>query len=237
MAREEHTKMIETAEKRYPIGYGPFTPVSDYRPWEIDDAFGRAYASIREHTMVDIYRLYELWQLTAQAVKVPGAVLEVGAWRGGSGALTAARLRALGEKRHVYVADTFAGVVKAGPRDEYYRGGEHANTSADTVRDLFSRLGLEHVSVLEGTFPEETADQVESAQICLCHVDVDVYQSAKDVASWVWPRIPIGGILIYDDYGFYGCEGVTALVDEEYGLRDRAVVHNLNGHAVVIKTA
>ena len=228
--------MIETAEKRYPKGYGYFQPVSDYRPWELDEAFQRVYDVVREYTMVDIFRLYELWQLVPQAVKAPGDVLEVGSWRGGSGALIAARLAGLDDSRRVVLADTFKGVVKAGPRDEYYRGGEHANTSAELVREVVEKLGLTTVDVLEGIFPEETAAHVERSEIALCHIDVDVYQSAKDTARWAWPRMRRGSILIYDDYGFYGCEGVTALVHEELDMPDRAVIRNLNGHAVVVKT-
>lgn len=228
--------MIETAEKRYPKGYGCFQPVSDYRPWELDEAFMAVYDAVRDHTMVDVFRLYELWELVGQATKVGGDIVEVGAWRGGSGALVAARLKQIGEARTVYIADTFRGVVKAGPKDEYYRGGEHANTSVAIAHRLIEGLGLRNVEILEGVFPEETADRVTSKRICLCHVDVDVYQSAKDAATWAWSRMPVGGILIYDDYGFYGCEGVTALVNEERGLPDRVIVHNLNGHAVVVKT-
>lgn len=227
--------MIETAEKRYPKGYGYFRPVADYKPWELDDEFRSVYASVSEHTMVDIYRLYELWQLVPQAIKAPGDVLEVGSWRGGSGALIAARLRGLDSRRKVYLADTFRGVVKAGPKDEYYRGGEHANTSVEHVQSLLDDLHLDNARVVEGIFPDESADRVDSEQLCLCHIDVDVYQSAKDTSEWAWPRMSAGAILIYDDYGFYGCEGVTALVHEELNYRDRTVVRNLNGHAVVVK--
>jgi O-methyltransferase len=44
------------------------------------------------------------------------------------------------------------------------------------------------------------------------------------------------GIIVYDDYGFSGCEGITRYVNEQIGKRDRLVLHNLNGHAVVVKT-
>lgn len=234
MAREGGL-MIETAEKRYPRGYGFYQPVADYKPWEADDEFQLVYAAVREHTMVDVYRLYELWQLVPQAIKAAGDVLEVGSWRGGSGALLAARMRRLDPERRVYLADTFRGVVKAGPKDEYYRGGEHANTSADHVRALLGELDLDNAHVLEGIFPDETAHLAESERFCLCHIDVDVYQSAKDTAAWAWPRMETGAVLIYDDYGFYGCEGVTTLVHEELDLPDRTIVRNLNGHAVVVK--
>ncbi|MEO2017429.1 MAG: TylF/MycF/NovP-related O-methyltransferase, partial [Fuerstiella sp.] len=67
------------------------------------------------------------------------------------------------------------------------------------------------------------------------HIDVDVYQSAKEVSEWVWDRLVPGGIIVYDDYGFQACDGILKFVEEQRHLKDRIVLHNLNGHAVVIK--
>lgn len=225
--------------KRYPAGYGAVEPVADYRPWDVDQAFLKVYAAIKEHSKIDIYRCYALWRYAEQTAKLPGDLLEVGVWRGGSAALLTAALRHFGIRgKTVYLADTFRGVVKAGPRDDYYKGGEHADTSEETVHRLFRSLSLTGYEVLTGVFPEESAASVPSdTRFCLCHVDVDVYQSARDVQQWVWPRLPPGGLIVYDDYGFYGCEGVTALGNEEFRRTDRMVTHNLNGQCVAVKIA
>ena len=45
----------------------------------------------------------------------------------------------------------------------------------------------------------------------------------------------IGGVIVFDDYGFHYCDGVTNYVNEQKNKSDRIVVHNLNGHAVIIK--
>lgn len=223
--------------KNYPAGYGVVEPVADYRPWDVDQPFLRIYNAVASHTKVDIYRCYALWRYAEQTAALPGDILEVGVWRGGSAAVLAAALQhfAIGNKT-VYLADTFSGVVKAGPRDDYYKGGEHADTSADTVRALFAELKLDRYQLLCGVFPDETAGQVPAATtFSMCHVDVDVYQSARDVVEWVWPRLSRGAIVVYDDYGFYGCEGVTALGNEEFVRPDRIVTHNLNGQCVSVK--
>jgi len=41
--------------------------------------------------------------------------------------------------------------------------------------------------------------------------------------------------MVYDDYGFEVCPGITRLVNEQMGMSDRIVFHNLNGHAIVLK--
>ncbi|MFW5728231.1 MAG: TylF/MycF/NovP-related O-methyltransferase [Spirochaetota bacterium] len=240
----------------YPPGYGEVLPIANYTPWEVDAAFQEVYRAVADNTQVDVARCYELWTLLPQTAHLPGTVLEVGVWRGGTGVLLAARAAGLPERGRrgvgdratgaprfdvdthgaVYLADTFQGVVKAGPKDDYYKGGEHADATAAMVSALASSLGLDNVRILEGVFPEDTADRVAEEMVRFCHIDVDVYQSAREVLDWVWPRMPVGGIVVYDDYGFYGCEGVTALGNEDFAKPDRVMIHNLNGHGVLIKT-
>ncbi|TVR93127.1 MAG: methyltransferase [Spirochaetaceae bacterium] len=216
----------------YPAGYGLTFPVADYRPWDIDPEFLSLFAAVRAHTKLDVYRAYALYTLGRQVAKTAGAVLEVGAWRGGSAAVLASVVH----PRTVYVADTWQGVVKAGPRDDYYKGGEHADADRGTVEALFRSLGLSNYRLLSGIFPEETAEGIEPEQtFSLVHIDVDVYQSAKDATEWVWPKLVVGGTVIYDDYGFYGCEGVTAYVHEIMQDQRMRVVANLNGQALAIK--
>ncbi len=228
-------------KKNYPPGYEILTPVSDYAPWVIDTEFSAVYDRIKENTKVDVYRCHALWRLVEQALPRGGDVLEVGVWRGGTGALLAARTAlsdaaaARSTRRTVVLADTFSGVVKAGPKDDYYKGGEHADTSVEIVTSLLAELELTNCRIVPGVFPEAADDSIASRRYCFCHIDVDVYQSGRDVLEWVWPRMPVGGIVVFDDYGFWGCEGVTALVNEEYGRPDRVIIHNLNGQAVFVK--
>jgi O-methyltransferase len=165
---------------------------------------------------------------------VPGNFLEVGVWRGGSGCLIAARSPA-GKK--VYLCDTFFGVVKASERDNRYRGGEHSDTSEKVVSDLVVGMGLQNVAVRSGIFPDDFRKEMDKERFCFVHVDVDVYLSAKEVMSFVWPRMPIGGLAVIDDYGFDCCDGIRQLIEEYRGASDKVILHNLNGHVVVVKTA
>jgi O-methyltransferase len=210
-------------------------PISTYAPWQADREFQRVYAAVRRSTFVDIWRCYELWSLVGELREVAGAILEVGVWRGGTGTLMAARAAQLGVDDPVFLCDTWKGVVKTGPIDTYYRDGKHDDASPKMVEGLAAQLRLQNVTLLQGIFPEETADRIADHTFRLCHCDVDVYQSASDVLEWVWPRLSTGGIVVFDDYGFPACPGVTKLVDEQRLRDDRLVLHNLNGHGLVLK--
>lgn len=211
-------------------------PSADYAPWHRDAEFLWLYDVVQQYTLVDLYRCWELWTLVAEVREVPGIILEVGVWRGGTGAVLAYQERRLGLNTPVYLCDTFRGVVKSSAKDLFYRGGEHADCSAETVRQLVQRLGLRNVHILEGIFPEETAAVLPTTPIRLCHIDVDTHDSAAGCFEWVWPRLARGGIVVFDDYGFSVCQGVTDYVNSLRGQPGRVVIHNLNGHALVIKT-
>lgn len=209
---------------------------STYSPWYDDLSFRAVYEAIKGHTFVDQYKCYELWEQLGQLGHVEGDILEVGVWRGGTGALLASRCDSLGLDANVYLADTFAGVVKAGADDPWYRGGEHSDTSPGIVRGLAARLGV-NVELLIGVFPDESSVAIDDRCFRFVHIDVDVYQSARDVLLWAWPRLSAGGVVIWDDYGAFECEGVAQLGRELFDLNLAHVrlVHNANGHLLLVK--
>jgi O-methyltransferase len=220
-----HDRSPELRHSRLYVG-------ATYSPWLSDKEFLSAYEIIEKFTLVDRERCYELWDFAKQSVKINGAILEVGVWRGGTGCLLAMSA----PTKSVYLADTFEGVVKVGKNDTYYTGGEHADTSVEIVRRLLASAQVNNVRLLKGIFPDETAAELEGP-ISLLHVDVDVYQSAKDIVNRALPRLPVGTKIVFDDYGFYESGGVTRLVNELRGSLDSFdFVYNLNGHAILIRT-
>jgi O-methyltransferase len=210
-------------------------PIATYSPWNTDAEFSRLFEIIKRQTLVDRYRCFDLWSLVGQVQHLEGSILEVGVWKGGTGALISRRAQLFPTPAHVYLCDTFAGVVKASDRDDMYRGGEHADASRAEVEALLARVGAGNATILEGIFPDDTAHRISAGPFRFCHIDVDVYESARQTTEWVWDRLVPGGIIVYDDYGFFGCEGVRAFVDEQANRGDRVSIYNLNGHATVIK--
>lgn len=218
---------------RHDFVYQRVLPNATLSPWLGDAHFLQTYGRVKAHTLVDVYRCYELWSLAQQMDSVEGDILEVGVWRGGTGALLAEAVRKYSGKR-VFLADTFGGVVKAGKHDTRYSGGEHADTSPQIVENLLSTLSLSNVEILRGVFPEDTAHHV-TGKIAMLHCDVDVYLSAKDVVEWCSSRLSVGGAIVFDDYGFSGCEGVTRYCEELKLVQGYRFIYNLNGHALFIR--
>ena len=225
--------------KKNNLSYSRVLPFAIYSPWLDDINFQEVYKRIEhKYTLVDIYRCYELWQLIEQTDKLDqeADVLEVGVWRGGTSVIMAKQLHLLGSRSKIYSADTFEGVVKTSALDHSYVGGEHSDTSLDLLENLCQSMEIDNIVALKGIFPEETGHQIPTGKrFKLCHIDVDVYLSAKDVQEWVWDKLIPGGIIVFDDFGFGSTNGITNFVNEQRKLKDRAIIHNLNGHAVIIK--
>lgn len=217
-------------------GYQVIVPANTYAPWLKDQQFCSLFRKVKSNSLVNRYQAWELWSLVEQVHKVPGDLLEVGVWRGSTSILMGAKLKALANEKRLYACDTFEGVVKAGhPFDNHYKGGEHHNTSLELVNKNISMYGLNNVLLLKGVFPDDTSHLIDNKKFCLCHIDVDAYVSAKAVLDWVWPKLSVGGMIVFNDYGFPLTKGVTRLFNERCRQPDAMLIHNLNGNGIMVK--
>jgi hypothetical protein len=60
-------------------------------------------------------------------------------------------------------------------RSTRHKGGEHADTSVQTVKQLAESMHLSSVKVLQGIFPTATGNSVGDA-FRFAHLDLDVYE-------------------------------------------------------------
>jgi O-methyltransferase len=224
-----------TIDKNIP--HSIISPRANYSPWINDDKFQSVFNIAREYSLVDEYRMYELYQLSAQASLLDGDFIEVGVWRGGSSAVIQSVLIDRNFSNNFYIADTWDGVVKAGSDyDTRYVGGEHSDADLSHVHNLYDSLELPKPEILVGIFPDDHPN-VNIQRIAFLHSDVDAYQSTKDIIEWSLPKLVSGAIIVFDDYGFRGCEGVTKYVNDFFNKYSEkfTFLHNINGHAILIK--
>ena len=214
-----------------------------YSPWKEDTEFQQVYKQIKKKTTIDIYRCYELWSLLNQVKNMDGDLIEIGTYKGGSAALIIKRISdqinrdSSAHKEKVFLCDTFYGVVKSSKNhDNHYTNFEHNDTSFEDVNNFLKSLNLKNYQILKGIFPDETGHYLENKKIKFCHIDVDTYQSAKDITEFLWSKIISRGVIVFDDYGFVGSEGVTKFVNEFIEINKNLIfLHNLNGHGIIIK--
>ncbi len=171
--------------------YAVIRPNANYAPWSADADFQYIFSQIQENTLVDNYRCYELWEMvgTIHRLDNTASFMEVGVWRGGTAAIIAKKLAHLHSLSTFYLADTFTGVVKATDKDKFYNGGEHAETTQEIVETLMEGK-YNNYKILKGIFPDDTAHLIPANEkFGFCHIDVDVYESAKDIVEWIWDKL------------------------------------------------
>ncbi len=61
--RHSSTEAVQPQSLAPDIPHAILKPNATYAPWLADPAFNAIYEVIREHTLVDFYRCYELWTL------------------------------------------------------------------------------------------------------------------------------------------------------------------------------
>ncbi|MGD9646038.1 MAG: TylF/MycF/NovP-related O-methyltransferase [Pirellulales bacterium] len=210
-----------------------------FSPWEAHRSqrgFGDfdAYLQLAREvgTAVGPERLYTLFTLARQCLNLTGDFLEAGVWKGGTAAMLA---RLIGEQsksaRELHLFDTFAGMPPTHEADTYYKGGEFADTSLESVR---AQVNADFVRFHPGRIPETFAD-CGQLSLAFAHIDLDVYESIRDATAFVYPRLAVGGVMVFDDYAWSTCPGARRAVDEFFGARQMCPLVLSNGQAIVFK--
>lgn len=134
--------------------------------------------------------------------KVPGDVIECGAWRGGVTILMRGVLKAYGDdEKSVWVADSFEGLPEVDPRMNagLFRGEMAA--SLEGAKENFARYGLldDRVHFLKGFF-NKTLPGAPIGKLSVLRADSDLYESQMEVLNNLYPKLSVGGYAIIDDY-------------------------------------
>ena len=182
----------------------------------------------RRYSLVTPDRMFMLLQWLDFALAAPGEVAEFGVWRGGTALLLHERLAT---RRTLHLFDSFTGLPQANPaKDNFHREGDLADTSEEAVRNLLGTGVIIH----SGQFAETVMD-VTDQRFCFAHIDADLYSSVLFATDFIFPRLTIGGVIVYDDYGFRTCAGAKAAVDEYFAALPTRPIYLPTGQCVAIK--
>jgi O-methyltransferase len=203
-----------------------------FSPWFGQGEFRRYYDIAAPKTLVSPDRCYVLYALLRQATRIEGDVWECGVYKGGTAAMMAAMLEDGCPSKRIYLFDTFDGMPETDADKDLHKKGDFSDTSLEAVTRY---IGHDELCVVRKGLIPETFAGLESAQIAFAHIDVDIYKSIVDCLRFIWPRLTLGGFVVFDDYGFPTCPGARTAVDEFF-LREACVPLCLStGQAVVFK--
>jgi O-methyltransferase len=181
-------------------------------------------------------RLYTLWQAVASLPPGPNAVVEVGAFRGGSARFVGEALRWHHRDNCFFVCDTFQGhaVVDEALDGPHKVGRQFADNSYAEVAAYLA--DLPNVRLVAGDFRVTSQQLQPHAPFAFVHVDVDVYPVTRHCLEFFSPRMQPGSLIVVDDYGFTTCRGARQAVDEFVRTHpDFRAFHLLTGQALLAR--
>jgi len=136
---------------------------------------------------------------------IPGAIVEMGVWRGGAMIMAAAAQKEFKEAggtldRHLFLFDAFEEIPKA----SYGNSSDFLFNSQQDVVDAFESFDLNdsNIHYKKGLF-QHTAQELQTdallTQIAVLRVDGNFYDSYQDALYYGYEKVPVGGIIIFDD--------------------------------------
>ena len=204
-----------------------------FSPWAGLGDFKNLFARVAPLALVSADRCWVLYSLARQSCHLPGHFYEAGVYRGGTALLLKLVLEgSTGPGKTLRLFDTFTGMPKTDSKRDYHRQGDFADTSLEAVRRNVGEATFisYHVGVVPGTFAGLDDDRISFA-----HIDVDIYRSVVDCCAFIYPRLSLGGFIVCDDYGFPGCPGARAAVDEFFADKLEVPLVLPTGQAVVFR--
>ncbi|CAB9517962.1 O-methyltransferase [Seminavis robusta] len=154
------------------------------------------------YTMVGYKRL-ENFRAAIEEVnrnQIPGAIMELGVWRGGSMIMAAAVSNDAQYPRNLWVVDAFETL----PPGTYAGASDYLATTEQMVRDNFDFFHVlsDRVYFVKGMF-QNTAPALkfndDLGSIAVLRVDGNFYDSYQSSMYSLYAKVPVGGIVIFDD--------------------------------------
>lgn len=146
---------------------------------------------------------------------VPGVVVEMGCFNGGSSLYIRALLDLLKSDKEFHVYDSWQGVPEPTAEDEFapyqFQKGEVASTRENFERTLLDR-DLKLPVIHSGWFAE-IPDAEYPPEVAFAFFDSDLYQPILDSWNKIYPRLSPGGIVLLDDYEMLRTPGVKLACD------------------------
>lgn len=222
---------------------------------QLERDFMEAYVPCAEFTMVDWARCHSVWTAVKHLVRteVPGAMVECGVWKGGVAMLIANTLKALGQAdRELFLYDTFAGMAEptahdiafgGGPAHETWRAHERGTHNdwcyapLEEVQRNLASTGYEpsRLTFVKGLVQDTIPTHVPES-IALLRLDTDWYASTYHELVHLYPRLQVGGVVIFDDaYHWHGQRQALDRYFEEQGIH--LMLNRINNSIVAVKTA
>lgn len=177
--------------------------------------------------MSNILSHYELYK---KIVELPGDVVELGVYKGGSFFQFAAFREILENERSRRLIgfdmfDEFPKTHNEGDdafREKWIKETANSFLTKDELQESLCNRNIGNLELIQGDVADTIPDYLKThpyMRIALLHIDVDIYEPTMIGLQYLYDYVVPGGIIVLDDYGV---AGETKAVDEFF--RDKNII-------------
>lgn len=195
------------------------------------------YSMLRRAKLMNLLSLATV----VEQLGIKGDFVECGVWKGGSAGILCSVIKTHGNRRSLWLFDSFEGLPQPTVQD---LDGHKIKTDngfviskgtgvlepigkcvapETAVRELlFGHLSLQEVDVhiVKGWF-QETLPIAAIEKVALLHLDGDWYESTLCCLRELYPKVQSGGYVIIDDYEYWsGCKAAVDKYRAEKGVTE-----------------
>jgi hypothetical protein len=195
-----------------------YEPSSEIDAYEAENSF---YLRSHPSRMAKLLAHYELYR---KIVGLPGAVIELGVYKGAS-FMRFASFRDILENaysRPLIGFDAFGSFPKEGVAEgtdqsfiERFEAAGGEGISRAGLVGLLDAKGYANTTLVEGNIFASVPEFLKkhpALKVALLHLDVDVYEPTAFALDHLLPHMARGGLVVFDDYGLV--QGATRAADE-----------------------
>ncbi|NYH98651.1 TylF/MycF/NovP-related O-methyltransferase [Cupriavidus plantarum] len=183
-----------------------------------------------------------LWAASS-AVRVAGDFVECGVNRGFMSSAIMRHLNWDETGRTFYLLDTFKGLDEAVVSDQERAAGVIEKNRKELDEGFYTdNLPLvrqnffewTHTKIIPGSIPE-TLQEINTSTIAFAHIDLNCSLPEVAAIDFLWPRISTGGVVLLDDYAYYGFQPQKEAMDV-WASRNNVPIASLpTGQGLIVK--
>lgn len=189
------------------------------------------------------WRVHTALWAAQTALRVSGDFVECGVNAGFISSAIMQRLSWNQTGRRFFLVDTFAGPVldqfsaaevAKGRKDrarEALAAGAYV-TDMDRVRGNFSQWN--QIEIVQGAVPD-VLSALPLGEVAFLHLDLNCAAPERAALQFLWERIPRGGVVLLDDYAYYGHEAQAEAMEEVASQLQTQILTLPTGQGLLLK--
>ena len=177
-----------------------------------------------------IWRTYILLYFCKIATNTQGDFMELGCYKGSTALQVVKKIDFKNQNKSYYLYDLFS----------WNEGDEHTHHSGHDDPKMYENVlkkfsAFPFVNIIKGSIPESFNKGIPD-KIAFAHIDMNHPDPESKALEIILPKLSTGGIIIFDDYGWWGYSAQKLALDPIASKHNLEILELPTGQGLLIKS-